>query len=60
MLGWTILFSGLTAISALLAAALGPEAPCWAARCASFVSGLLVLMSLTGVIVGNAVRNSLR
>ncbi len=60
MLGWTILFSGLTAISALLAAALGPEAPCWGARCAGFVSGSLVLMSLTGVVVGNAVRNSLR
>ena len=60
MLGWTILFSGLTAINALLAAALGPDAPSWAARYAGLVCGSLVLVSLAGVIVGNAVRNSLR
>ncbi len=60
MLGWTILFSGLTAINALLAAALGPEAPCWAARYAGLVCGSLGLASLGGVIVGKAVRNSLR
>lgn len=60
MLGWTILFSGLTAISVILAAALGPDTPCWAARYAGLVCGSLVIMSLAGVILGNAIRNSLR
>ena len=60
MLGWILLFSGLTAISALLAAVFGPVAPCWAARYGAMVCGTLVLVSLAGVIVGNAVRNSLR
>jgi hypothetical protein len=59
MLGWTIIFSFITVLSALWAA-LSPEPVCLAARSTGIVSGSLVLLCFLCVIAGNAARNSLR
>jgi len=59
MLGWTILFSLITAVSALCGG-LESEAACWTARSAGVVFGSLVLLSLFCVVAGNAVRDGLR
>lgn len=59
MLGWTLLFSLITATSAL-SAAFSHDSICWAARSAGTVFGSLVVLCLGCVIAGNAVRDSLR
>ena len=59
MLGWTIIFSLITAISALWTA-ISPEPVCWAARSTSIVFGSLVLFCIACVVAGNAARNGLR
>lgn len=59
MLGWTIVFTLITAISAAIGAyGTGPES--FVAHTASIVFGALLAISLVCTLAGRAVRHSLR